>query len=205
MFARGTRFQMSPDRIDERVANYRQNTLPTFGQLAGFMGAAVLVDRATGAGQTVTYWDSEAALEASEETAARLRDSAAQAGTQVGETDHLEIVIQERVAPAQAGTFGRINEVTARPEAIDPLIAFIRDATATLRAQHGFRALIMGVNRQTGRVVVSSVWDTAADREASDASMKERRQTAVQVAGAEGVSVQLLEIVVAEVKQTAPV
>jgi len=196
---------MSPDRIDERVANYRQNSLPTYNQLDGFMGAAVLVDRATGAGQTVTYWDSEASMEASEETAARLRASAAQAGTQAGETDQLEIVIQERAAPAQAGTFGRVNELTARPDAIDSLIAFIRDTAPTLKAQRGFRALIMGVNRQTGRVVVSSVWNTAADREASDAAMKQPRQSAVQVAGAERVSVQLFDIVVAEVKQAASV
>ena len=42
-------------------------------------------------------------------------------------------------------------------------------------------------------------------REASDAAMKQPRQTAVQVAGAEEVSVQLYEIVVAEVKQASSV
>jgi len=50
---------------------------------------------------------------------------------------------------------GFVDELTARREAIDSLIAFIRDTTPTLKAQGGFRGLIMGVNRQMGQVVVS--------------------------------------------------
>jgi len=203
MFVRVTGFQQSLDQVATLAASYRENALPTLSQQAGFRGAAVLVDRATGAGHTVSYWDSQESMQASEQVGASLRAQAAQGGTTVGEVDHLEIVIMERSPSGQAGPFVRTNELTAAPEKMDGLISFIRDQLALLRTQNGFRALIMAVNRQSGRVIVSSTWDTAADRDASDAAMKQPRQAASALAGAQNVSGTLYETVVLELKQAA--
>jgi hypothetical protein len=86
---------------------------------------------------------------------------------------------------------------------VDDVVKLIRETLPVLKAQPGFRALLLGANRQTGRVLVSSAWETAADREASDAAIQERRREAAQLAGAETVKVQLYETLFVEVKQAA--
>jgi heme-degrading monooxygenase HmoA len=203
MFARITWFQRSPDRIEEGITTYRQQAVPALSALQGFMGAAMLVDRGTGAGVTVNYWDSAESMQASEETGATLRAGAVEGGIKFGEIDRFEMVIQERTAPAKANTFVRVNDLQGSPGKVDDVVHLVREALPVLRAQRGFRALLMGANRQTGRMVVSSSWETAADREASDAAMQERRRQAGQLAGDENVKVELYETVFAEVKQAA--
>jgi hypothetical protein len=61
----------------------------------------------------------------------------------------------------------------------------------------------MGANRQTGHVVVASVWETTTDREASTTALQEVRQRVPQVAGAETMKTELYEAALAEVKQAA--
>jgi hypothetical protein len=48
----------------------------------------------------------------------------------------------------------------------------------------------MGVERDTGHCLVSSIWDTAADRDASDAAVRDQRRQAGEVAGAGDVRVE---------------
>ncbi|MDQ3811981.1 MAG: hypothetical protein M3336_16995, partial [Chloroflexota bacterium] len=64
-------------------------------------------------------------------------------------------------------------------------------------------ALLGSANRQTGRVIVSSIWDTAADREASEAAVRDARQAAIQAAEAETSRVALFENVFVNIKQAA--
>jgi heme-degrading monooxygenase HmoA len=86
---------------------------------------------------------------------------------------------------------------------VDDAASVVRETIPALKGQQGFRAVLVFANRQTGRMLVSSVWETAADREASDAAVQERRRQAAQSAGAENVKVQLYETVFAEVRQAA--
>ena len=53
----------------------------------------------------------------------------------------------------------------------------------------------MTANRQTGRTVTSSIWDSAAEREASESALREFRQKARHIAGAQEVKVELYESV----------
>ena len=57
----------------------------------------------------------------------------------------------------------------------------------------------MGVNRQNGRAFVTSVWNSAADREASEASVLEQRRQAGLATGADQIQVELYETLFAEV------
>ena len=89
------------------------------------------------------------------------------------------------------------------PDKIDQVANIVRDTIPTLRAQNGFRAVLVGANRQTGRILISSVWETAADREASNAAVQARRNEIAQVVGATDVKVNLYESVFTQVKQAA--
>jgi heme-degrading monooxygenase HmoA len=75
--ARVSTIQGSTDQIDEGIDRIRDTTLPAVKEIDGFKGILSLVDRQTGKGLTVTFWESEEALRASEEEANRLRREAA--------------------------------------------------------------------------------------------------------------------------------
>src|SRR6266568_8757440 len=103
MFVRMTRIE-GADKFEQAIASGGPQT-GSLQDLPGFAGAVLLVDRATNAGITVTYWDTPEALQASEEAGEKLRKSIAQeTGSRVVEVDRFEQVIQERVKPPQATT-----------------------------------------------------------------------------------------------------
>jgi len=205
MYIRVTWFQSSPDRLEEQIASYPQQIATGLGSSPGYTGASLLIDRGTGAGAAVTYWESADNMQASDEAGATLRSQvAATNGFQIREVDRFEIVAEERTAPPRASTYVRVNDLQGSPGKVDDLANLVRgDAMSLLKTQSGFRAVLMAANRQTGRMVVASIWETAADREASLAALQELRQRAPGVAGAETMKTDLYETAFAEVKQAA--
>jgi heme-degrading monooxygenase HmoA len=97
MFARVTSLGGAPDRADQGISNFREQVLPAARQLAGFKGAYLMMDRDTGDALSVTIWESEEAMQASEEAASRLRAGAAQeVGATVEPTvRRYEVVVSE--------------------------------------------------------------------------------------------------------------
>ncbi|MFC1944762.1 hypothetical protein ACFLX5_04670 [Chloroflexota bacterium] len=59
MFARLTRFQMIPDKIDEAIRVYREADMPETRSGKGYCGALLLVDRKTGKGKSIILWEDE--------------------------------------------------------------------------------------------------------------------------------------------------
>jgi heme-degrading monooxygenase HmoA len=168
------------------------------------VGAALLVNRGTGAGAAISYWDSMQSLQASDEAAVTLRaQTATEGGMTVGEIDRFEVIIQERMAPPAANTFVWVNDFQASPDKVNDVANLVRDTMPTLKAQKGFRAVLVGANRQTGRMFITSVWETAADREASDSAVQERRGQIAQAGGAANIKVDLFESAFTEVAQAA--
>ena len=96
MYGRVTRLEGSPDQIEQGNEFMEQTILPAARQLEGFRGVLSLTDRANGRGLTVTLWETEEAMQASEEAANRLRDEAARAfgGTIVG-VERYEVTFSE--------------------------------------------------------------------------------------------------------------
>ncbi len=83
MYARVSRFEGSPDQIDESLRHAREVVLPQAKQDEGFKGLIALGDRHSGKTLGITFWESEEAMRASEEDANRMRSETAQAS---GET-----------------------------------------------------------------------------------------------------------------------
>jgi heme-degrading monooxygenase HmoA len=204
VFVRVTRFECAPDRIDAVIESFQHSGMANLPRLEGFLGGAVLVDRGAGNGHVVTYWENAESLQASEETANALRSEGAQQldGVDLGEVDRFEILVEERIAPPRAGTFVRVNEAQGSPSKVDEVAAMVRERSAR-KDLAGFRAVIMGANRQTGRMIISTSWDSAADRDASDTALRELREKGSAVAGAPTVNVSLFEAAFIEVKQAA--
>ncbi len=79
MFARISRIEGKPDRIEKGIRDYRDNMVPQAKQMQGFREAYLLVDRKTGRVMGITLWDSEKDLQASTVAANKLRSQGAQA------------------------------------------------------------------------------------------------------------------------------
>jgi hypothetical protein len=77
MYARVTRIESSADSHSEPAVQFGAETLPALQAQEGFVGAQLFIDRPSGALMVVTFWRDQAALEASEASAAGLRDTVA--------------------------------------------------------------------------------------------------------------------------------
>lgn len=82
MFARVSTYQGPPDQIDEGVRHAQESILPRIQGLDGFQGVYFLVDRQSGKGLSITLWESEETMRASEEAANQLRRESAEASSE---------------------------------------------------------------------------------------------------------------------------
>jgi hypothetical protein len=207
MYLRTTRLQSPPDAIEKGIAYFKEKVLPAAKATPGNGGAVLLVDRKTGSAVGITLWETAQALSASEQMGVTSRtESAAAMGGSIVNVERFEQVIQERTQPPKAGTFVRLNTLVGAPEKIDNAIKFIQKQVLTeLKAQKGFRGLIMNVDRMTGRSTVTTIWDTLADLEASEMKVSGLRRDAADAAGASDVKVEIFETAFAEIKQAARV
>ena len=73
MFASVSTFQGPPDQVDQGVRYAQENIVPTLEEVEGFEGVYLLVDRQSGKVLTITLWESEEAMRASEEEANQLQ------------------------------------------------------------------------------------------------------------------------------------
>lgn len=94
MFARVSTYQGPTDQIDQGVRFAQENIVPRVQEVEGFEGVYFLVDRQSGKTLSITLWESEEAMRASEEEANQLRSETAEAGGQdVRGVDRYEVAI----------------------------------------------------------------------------------------------------------------
>ena len=94
MFARVSTFAGAPDGLDRFVREAEEKVIPTAGRLGGFRGMLALGDRATGRSISITIWDTEQAMTASEQAADKLREQTAPAsGYRVVGVERFEVLL----------------------------------------------------------------------------------------------------------------
>src|SRR3954466_7578264 len=98
MFARVSTFQGPPDQTAEGIRLAREQILPAAKLMDGFKGIYLLFDRDSGKSLSVTLWETEADMQASEEAAKRLRAESADASSEtiVG-VERYEVALQALV------------------------------------------------------------------------------------------------------------
>jgi heme-degrading monooxygenase HmoA len=92
MFARVTMLESQPGQFDAVVMLYRETIVPFITAQDGCRGIHLMIDRQHGQVVTVSLWESEEALRASEEMAAQMRTQARIAGTSPERVDRYEVV-----------------------------------------------------------------------------------------------------------------
>lgn len=93
MHARLTRYEGgSPDQVEQTLET-KKRVLPTEpGQTEGMKGAVFLVNRDDGTVLVLSLWEDEAAIEASEPDAARLREEVTGEG-ETATAEHYEVAL----------------------------------------------------------------------------------------------------------------
>jgi hypothetical protein len=101
--ARTTKFEGSPEKINEFIKYTNENVIPSAKKIAGLKGGYWLIDRQSGKGLAVTLFESEAAVRASEESAAKIRSEATEKlKTKVSGVEQYEVYAQAVAEPAMA-------------------------------------------------------------------------------------------------------
>lgn len=92
MFARLSTYQGSPVPAAGDLAAQSEEIVQQVRDVPGFRGVYYLVDRASGAARTLTLWEDEASMMASEARAARIREETARReGQRVVSVEHFEV------------------------------------------------------------------------------------------------------------------
>lgn len=76
MHARMTIVEALPEQADSFLAVLREQVLPRARKWDGYRGVLSLIDRSSGKNVTVTIWETEEAMRASDESAGQLRSNA---------------------------------------------------------------------------------------------------------------------------------
>jgi heme-degrading monooxygenase HmoA len=95
MVAKHRTLEVPPDQVDAGVGYLRNRMLPEARQIEGFRGMIAMVDRERGKAVTVTLWDSDEALQASEAAGERVRSGGAPAGAERPTIERFEVVLTE--------------------------------------------------------------------------------------------------------------
>ena len=59
MYARVTRFHLKTDKIETGVKLYEKSVIPAAKAESGFCRLSLMVNRSTGEGMSITFWESE--------------------------------------------------------------------------------------------------------------------------------------------------
>ena len=96
MFARITRFEGPPERIDELRYAVVERAMPAVRRLEGFAGAMLLAERTSGKVQVLVMWESEQAMNATEDSAYWFRTYSAEAADEtVTEVERYEMIFSD--------------------------------------------------------------------------------------------------------------
>ena len=94
MHARTGRVSFSPDKADEMVSHVQDTIVPKYEGSQGFKGFTLLLDRSSGQGIGISFWESEEAMTATDSLGDQARQGAAEAGSGRDQgAEHFEVAV----------------------------------------------------------------------------------------------------------------
>lgn len=183
MFGRVTKFSVAPEKADAAI-DYGNNTVRPAILALGGLGLTMLTDQKSGAGYAITWWKDEAAARGSDTDANKLRDAFKQALDATVLDVHtyevaLDIDLHKASPLAVRVTPGDVDAARS-----DELMTFVKSSVVpSFQAQAGFCRWCSLIDRQIGKTLSLSFWDTAAARDANPALLSQVRDNAAQTVG----------------------
>lgn len=204
MYARVTTFAGAPERTDEAIRYVEEKIRPAV-RAQGALDLDLLLDRPSGKGYLVVWWKDAAAARASEAFAAQLREQSRQAlNLNMLDAHTYEVTVEEdmkgprpraaRVTPAQ-GDVKRVDEFTQWTKS---------QILPTYRAQKGFSGWRTLADRQTGKSLIISFWETAEAMKAAEPLLTQSRARGAQEMAAKFEPTMTYEVPLAIAPQIEP-
>ena len=110
MHARVTTLEVPPDRTDDATSYVQEQVLPRLSQMEGFKGFVALASSESGKLQGVAFWESEEALNATDQAVVPIREGVAEAaGGTVAAVEKFEVFVFE--APSAGPVSGVTDTV----------------------------------------------------------------------------------------------
>ena len=206
MYCRVVRTKLDPKRIEESLKGWNETMAPAIKKQPGFAGYTVGLNRKTGDGVSVSYWETEKAMQDAREPVMAVGNKFLQSigGERVSQDD-CEVAVMERFQPPKVGVAVRWNTVQADPRKIDDgIAAFKEKVLPVLKQQKGSRTAVFFVDRKSGKAFAGSVWDTQQDLEKSESAISSLRKETAARSGAADPKVEIFEIVSTEILTKAP-
>jgi heme-degrading monooxygenase HmoA len=168
-------------KIEEGIANLRDEVVPQLQQQKGYRGLSANGDRAASVVSVLTLWDTETDLDASESMVEKVRKEAVAAfGGTTQNIERFEQVVAEVGAnPPSVGSKLQIRRIKMDPASVEDNLAFFKSTVLPdIMATPGFQSVRQMINRGTGEGVVGTVWADEASLQAAAAKAEERRAMA---------------------------
>lgn len=202
MFARSTTFQASLASIDAGIAYCNNEGMRALEQVEGCAGLSLLVDRESGRCIATSSWQSADAMHASADQVGPIRDRVVQAfGGQVEQIEEWEIAALHRTHNAPEGTCARGSWSQVDAARLDRTVELFKStAVPGFDKISGFCSASMMVNRQTGRIVVTTAWDDHAALDASREPQKNLRSSILSQVGAQSLDLREFELALAHLR-----
>ena len=168
MYARTTTIQADPQRIDEGIANVRDEVMPAVQSMPGCMGVSMLCDRDSGRCIVTTSWDSEESMSASRDAVGAMREQSADVMGGQFDVQEWEIAVLHRAHQAPEGACCRVTWTRGDPARMDEMTETLRTGILPrLDEYDGFSSVSVMVDRATGQGVTTVCFDDRASMEAS--------------------------------------
>jgi len=180
VYARTTTIQADRSKVEDGIANVRDQVFPAVTAMDGCAGMSLLVDRESGRCIATTSWESEAAMRASAEQVKPLRTSAEQTlGATSSEVATWEVAVMHRDHASPEGACARITWLSGDQGLADRAADVYRTAILpTLQEWDGFCSASLMISPDAGRIVGTVTFESRAQLEATREAAKDLRQQA---------------------------
>jgi heme-degrading monooxygenase HmoA len=178
VYARSTTIRARLDAIDEGISYVRDEVMPMIQQIDGCIGISMLADRESGRCIATSAWQSMDAMRASDEQLRSIRDRAGEIMGGSLEIEEWEIAVMHRDHQVPEGACARSSWVECAPADLDRAIDVFKLGILPQADQiDGFCSASLLVNRETGRAVATTSWDSREAMERSRDQGNEMRSS----------------------------
>jgi len=202
VYARSTTIQAQPLSVDIGIAHVRDVVMPALREIDGYVGLSLLVDRQSGACIATSAWNTLAAMRASAEAVAPVRDRAAMMFDGSARVEEWDISLLHRDHSSREGACVRATWLKVVPDQLSRSLDFYRSSVLPeLENLDGFCSASLMVDHPACRRAVScSTFDSMEAMARNRDRATELRSRRVRDLGAEVIDVAEFELAIAHLR-----
>jgi quinol monooxygenase YgiN len=201
MYARSTTVRGKPKATDEGVAYVRDKAMPAVQQMDGCIGLSMLADRDSGRCIVTTSWADAESMRASASGVMAMRQRVAEILDGPADVQEWEVAVMHRLHTAHHGACARVIWNDGDPAEVDQMLDTFRMAVLPqLEDLPGCCSVSVMLDRDSGRAVVTTTYDSPLDMSAAADRAKQMREEFLRQMNRTVTEVAEFELVVAHLR-----